>query len=432
MNQKKYAFISAFILLGVVISCSVDESKFPLPYNARTTGAYLRMYRVTSNVFDVNNIAASAFETVYEPVDVKNGDDTDSIRFYVSFRRGAALSREMKVKAVSVSAFTKPASPTYSVYKRGAVRVTMQEALNVLAPIAGIDPDGAGPIVGASPASGLSAYPVGPTLADDQFIFRMIQVLKDGRKFTVLNPQFPVNPAFGNPAEENGTPNITTGQFYSSPFTYTITARTQFSGTAWTGTYSLQQRTNWAPSHSIQLHEVSYPAYMNAVNFPTQTVTLAVPANGLPTQRSFTVNYRGGSTTMNLNLEPSSPGLAAGTVANLVSNFGMTGATTANLGTVFVLLDNSGQNCSSKRQFYWTTPTGGTFGGSVAAAARFTAPPGLPGFAIPNRGVYMTTIDGLTVGNVMTIGLDDDADEYGRRNGYCTWTRRIQLTLTKL
>ena len=417
---------------------------------------------VTSNTFDFNNPVASGFECVYEPVDGANGNDTDSIRFYVSFRRGGVgfgLSKEMRVKAVSVAAFTAPTAPTYSVYKRGTVRITLAEVLAALAPIAGNDVDGVGPIAGAAPSTGLAAYPgsalsvpVGNApLNNDQFIFRMIQVLKDGRKFTVLNPQFPVNPAFGNPREENGTPNITTGQFYNSPFTFTMTARAQFAANAFTGTYTLVQRNNWAPSHSTQLHEVSYPSYMNVVNFPSQTVTISVPTGGLPTERIFNVNYRGVSTSMRINLDPGNPlaGLSgANTTAALVAlntsvtpapgtapgfGFGTVGplATGTNLGTVLVLLQNSTANCSSTREFYWITPAGGVFGGSLAASTRFTSAPGIPFYVTPNRGAYLLGSDGLTTGNVFTIGVDDDADEYGRRNGYCTWTRRMTLHLTK-
>ena len=452
--NKKYIYLLAFMAVGIAISCSVDESKFPLPYNSRTTGAYLRMYMVPSNTFDITNAgteALSGFECVYEPVDGANGNDTDSIRFYVSFRRGAALSREKKVKAVSVAAFTAPTAPTYSVYKRGTIRITMAETLAALAPIIGIDVDGPGPIAGAAPSSGLAAYPGPPIANGDQFIFRMIQVLKDGRKFTVLNPQFPVNPTFGNPTEENGTPNITTGLFYNSPFTYTITARLQFATNAFTGTYTLVQRQNWAPSHSTQLHEVSYPAYMNAVNFPSQTVTLSVPTGGLPTNRVFNVTYRGVNTSMRINLDPGNPlgGLSgANTTAALLAlntsvtpapgtapgfGFGTVGplATAGNLGTVLVLLQNSTADCSSTREFYWITPASGVFGGSLAASTRFTSAPGLPFYVTPNRGAYLSGSDGLTAGNVFTIGVDDDADEYGRRNGYCTWTRRMTLHLTK-
>jgi hypothetical protein len=95
-------------------------------------------------------------------------------------------------------------------------------------------------------------------------------------------------------------------------------------------------------------------------------------------------------------------------------------------GTVFIPLQNSKVNCSSERQLYWTFPASGTFAGTTAL------PLGLPQATITNRGAYNTTIAGTTTGNSFTIGLDDDADEYGRRNGYCTWTRRVALTLTKL
>jgi hypothetical protein len=59
-------------------------------------------------------------------------------------------------------------------------------------------------------------------------------------------------------------------------------------------------------------------------------------------------------------------------------------------------------------------------------------PPGIPRRAFPNRGHYRTDRDGLTVGDVFTISVDDDVDEYGRRNGYCNWYTRVYLSLTKL
>ena len=90
-------------------------------------------------------------------------------------------------------------------------------------------------------------------------------------------------------------------------------------------------------------------------------------------------------------------------------------------------LQNSGADCTSEREIYWTTPAGGNF---TASSATLVAP--LPTGTTANRGAYSTAIAGTTAGNTFTIGVDDDADEYGRRNGYCTWTRRVKLLLTKI
>jgi hypothetical protein len=201
MNYKRYIFICALICSGIVISCEIDESKFPLPYNDRTVGAYARLYQVTSNVLDATDQTNSAFEAVFEPVDEANGGNTVSIDFYVSFRAGSGwplaqrgLTDEVFVKSVPVSGFTAPPSPTYSVYKRGTIRVTVDEMLAALATNLGSqpDPDGPGPIAGASPVSGLVAYPIPGAFAvpqvNDAFVLRWKQILNDGREFTVLNP----------------------------------------------------------------------------------------------------------------------------------------------------------------------------------------------------------------------------------------------------
>jgi hypothetical protein len=104
------------------------------------------------------------------------------------------------------------------------------------------------------------------------------------------------------------------------------------------------------------------------------------------------------------------------------------------LGSVFVSLANTGINCTSGRSFYQMTAGAaiitagapGTFSGDILM------PPGIPRRAFPNRGHYRTDRDGLTVGDVFTIAVDDDVDEYGRRNGYCNWYTRVYLSLTKL
>ncbi len=463
MKQSKYWFVAALAAVCIAVSCEVDDSKFPLPYNDRTTGAYARLYMVKSSSFlgGVTPDAGAAFDAIFEPVDEGNGDDTDSIVFFVSHRRGTGLSREVFVKSVPVAgnaAFQKPAAPTYSVYKRGRIVITRAELEAALAPFAGIDPDGPATATG----NFLAAYPGLPTNVSDQFVIRWVQVLKDGRRFTTLNPQNNVNPAFGNRAEENGTPNITTGQFYSSPFIFTMTVReltTANFGAPYTGTFNLRMAYNWSPAHTNAagqaMHSTSYPAYMNTLDFPDQQVTLSVPAGGLISEREFQVQYRGATVTMRINLESINPGLSAAALANLAAavgpdasgaptGLGLAGGpfTNANLGTVFLPLMNTGVDCTpGVREFYWVTPAGGTFAGSTTIYRRFdpdlTGPlsgprPGLPSFTTPNRGVYRRNDNGTDAGDWITIGVDDDADEYGRRNGYCSWTRRIYLVLTHI
>ncbi|MFM8914274.1 MAG: hypothetical protein ACKOE6_15365, partial [Flammeovirgaceae bacterium] len=228
----------------------------------------------------------------------------------------------------------------------------------------------------------------------DQVIYRGVMVLKDGREFSGTNT----------------TPNIAGGQFYSASFLYTLTVRSQ-SPTSWLGDYSLTQTSIWSFAHSPALHATpQFPAYLNQRLFENGTVTLQIPTGGLSTQRQFTVRYRGQNVTFTFNLEPTP-----------------TGAVPTS-GTVFIPLQNTGINCNSERQIYWTQPTAGNF----TATPFPTLPAGLPQGATANQGSFNTSQNGLVAGQTITIGLDDDADEYGRRNGYCTFTRRVRLTLTKL
>jgi hypothetical protein len=402
MNNKIYKIsLTTLVLLAVSFSC-VDESLYPLPYNDRTTGAYLRIYNQTSNVFDLNDLGNSAFEAVYEPVDEHGGDDLESVDFFVSHRRGTDLTEEVFLKTVDASVFTAVPEPTYSVYKRGLIKITANEILTALQTIT-VDPDGDGitaPICSACvPLKGLSVFP-GSYAAGDQVNIRYEMVMTDGRRFSVANAQSTVNPAFANNATANSTPNITTGQFYNSPFNVIVTVRSLLAG-SWVGDYSLTQTSLWSPNHSAQVHFESFPGYLNEVLFPNQTVTLSYnPATMLSTEREFTVQYRGATTTMRINLEN---------------------------GTTWVPLRNSTVDCTSEREIYWCMPPTGNF-----APAPYVLPAGLPQVTTNNRGAYSTAILGTTLGDVLTIGVDDDCDEYGRRNGYCTWVRRLRLTLTKL
>lgn len=399
MKLKIVTLILA-IVVASTLSCT-DESLYPLPYNDRTTGAYLRIYKQTSNVFDLNNLAESAFEAIFEPVDENKGNDLERIDFFVSHRRGTDLTPEVFVKSVNADIFQSVPQPTYSVYKRATVRVTANEALTALQTIT-TDPDGDGvtpPICQACvPLKGLSAFP-GSFANADQVNIRYEMVMKDGRKFSVANPQSTVNPAFANNATANSTPNITTGQFYNSPFVVIMTVRS-LTANSWTGTYNLSQVALWSPSHSVALHGTAFPSHLNRTLFATGTVTLSKPAGGLSTEREFQVNYRGQNVTMRINLED---------------------------GVVWVPLQNTGINCTSTRQIYWTTPTTAAFNAAGAGL-----PAGLPQVNTPGRGSYNTAITGTTAGDTFFINVDDDADEYGRRNGYCSWTLRVRLQLTKL
>jgi hypothetical protein len=387
MNINRYIIIIA-MLVAAGTSCR-DESLYPLPYAEKDFGGYIRLIRVTSNVIDQNNISGSAFEAELEAVDELNGDNLQEIEFYISHRRGSGLTDEVLYTTVSGGEFSAVPEPTISIFKRLSVRFDVPSMLTALQSLS-TDPDGTGALV---------AFPGAPLQAADQIILRWVMVLKNGKRFSVLNPQASVNAAFAKVGDANTTPNVTGGQFYSSPFIYTLTVRPLIAS-SWIGDYALTQTAIWSTSHTWNQHEF-FPARLNEVLFPNQTVTLTMVPNGLSTERQFTVTYRGQSTTMRINLEN---------------------------GTVFVPLQNTGITCASDKFLFWTTPTAGNF--TLGTFGPLAA--GLPQATTANRGVYSATSTGLTAGNTLIIGLDDDADEYGLRNGYCSWTRRIKLQLTKL
>jgi hypothetical protein len=336
----------------------------------------MRLYSQTSNVIDLNDLANSGLDGTFEAVDGAGGNSLQEFRILVRHRRGAALSGEVPLTTIAGADFAKVPEPTFSEYRRAKVRVSAAQALTALATATGFP---------GSFANG------------DQVIYRGVMVLKDGRQFT----------------DTNTTPNITGGQFYSASFVYTLTVRNQTTSTSWLGQYTLAQTAIWSPNHSTALHAApQFPSTLAARLFPNQTVTLSIPPGGLSTERQFTVSYRGQNVTLRFNLE------AAPTTA----------APTA--GTVFVPLQNSTVDCTTEREIYWTQPTGGTFGTAAAPPPAYTNPL-LPSGTTANQGSYNTSQTGLVAGQSLSIGLDDDADEYGRRNGYCTWTRRVRLTLTR-
>ena len=374
MEKTLKIFITLLGLLGVTLSCT-DESLYPLPYNDRTTGAYLRIYSQRSNVFDINNIASSAFEAIFEPVDENDGNDLDHVDFFVSHRRGTDLTPEVFLKSVdAANTFTAVPEPTYSVYKRGAIRLTAIEILTALQTITA-DPDGDGvtaPICSACvPLKGLSAFP-GAYLAGDQINIRYEMVMKDGRKFSVANAQTSVNPAFANTATANSTPNITTGQFYNSPFLVIMTVQS-LTPDAWLGSFTLKQKAIWSLNHSLTVHQESWPSYLSEVLFPNQTVNLSIPTSGLSTEREFDVEYKGQIVKLRINFERTRPGLTGATtgqaaINNSLVTEGFPASTTdatpgsSNLGTVTVPLQNSTVDCNSDRELYWVTPTAGSLG----------------------------------------------------------------------
>lgn len=453
MNYKKYV-MGVVLLAAVLIMACRDESLYPLPYDDRTSGHYLRIYRLASNTVDFDDLANSQLEYIFESVDKEKGALLDEIEFYATHRSaGGLITDEVLVKTVDASTmgFAAVPQPTYSEYLRSATfRIPVSEIEAAFATLT-TDPDGI-PLVDCSniypDVCPCVAYP-GSLAVGDAILLRWKTRLTDGRTFTVANVHAVTSPSLGNAAEANMTPNITSGLFYAAPYTNTFTVRrttTTGNANAYTGDYRMTQMAIWSPSHSLVLHE-TIPNYMvkpflfgSSATDSVQTVTLAKVVGGLPTERQFTCTYRGQTITMRINLEGGpNPGLSAAALATLTNPFGppgpgngmgMTGATNANLGTVFTPLMNTTVDCTSSRELYLTTPLTGQFAGGTTL--RF----GLPRYTIPNRGYYRLDQDGLTPGQVFTIHVDDDVDEYGRRqggqSGYCTWYRTVSLRLEKL
>lgn len=459
MKIKKY-LAGAVMAVAVAVSCSPDPALYPLPYDDRATGSYLRVYKINSNIWDLDDIANSAFTAIYESVDKNFGSDLKEIRFYATHRSGATgfITNEVLVKTIDQatinSLFTAVPEPTYSDYLRSTpITVTSAETLAALNTLTS-DPDGTNG-VDLPQCSGIFpftcpavAFP-GVLAANDRVIFRVAIIDKQDRLFTVANPQTTISPALGNPNEANITPNLTGGLFYASPMLYTMTvARTTTTGNpaAYTGTYRMTQVARWQPDHSAAQHQNFPQAWIDQFIFgtsatdSTQTVTLAPVTNGLPTERQFSCTYRGTTINMVINLENASPGLSAASVTTLntpINTPGQPAATpfglgfpaataNGNLGTVYVPLANTTVDCTSNREFYVVTPLAGSFVGTNAL------PWGLPRASVPNRGVYRNDRDGQTLGDRFLISVDDDADEYGRRNGYCNWYTRILLSLEKI
>src|SRR5687767_13724310 len=134
-NIKKYWVVSMLVVIGIAMSCQPDESLYPLPYDDRGTGSYLRVYQIVSNVWDLDDLANSGFEAIYESVDKNGGADLTSAEFYATHRSGATglITNEVMVKTIVVSSFVAVSVPTYSEYIRSSpIRITVNESIAAL------------------------------------------------------------------------------------------------------------------------------------------------------------------------------------------------------------------------------------------------------------------------------------------------------------
>ena len=443
--------VGAMMVVAIAMSCSPTPTR-QQPGVAPGPGSYIRVYRINSNTWDLDDLAGSAFEASYESVDKDAGADLADIKFFATHRSGLTgfITNEVLVKTVTAAdaGFAVVPEPTSSEYLRsGAIRITALETLTALNTLT-TDPDGT-TCTGIFPdVCTMVAFP-GTLAVGDRIIFRLAITDKAGVNYTVQNPQTTVTPAQGNQKDANITANLAGGLFYANPMIYTMLIQRTLvigaipnvdNGNAYLGVYRMAQVARWQPDHSAaQL--LSFPwidefAYGNSASDSTQIVTLTKVAGGLPTQRQFSCKYRGETISMMINLEmavinQTGAGISGATLTTVQTaapaGFGFPTLTTnANLGTVSIPLQNTGVNCTSELQYYSVTPQGGSFTGLA------TLPFGFPRVTVPNRGFYRIDRDGLAPGDVFTISVDDDADEYGHRKGYCNWYTRIMLTMTKL
>jgi hypothetical protein len=460
MKIQKY-IVGAVMAVAAVVSCSPDPDLYPLPYDSRATGSYLRVYRNLSNVWEFNELGnnKNAFRAVYESVDKAFGADLKEIQFYATFRSGSSITDEVLVKTIAQAEidarFNAVSEPTYSDYLRSdVIEVTEAETLTALLTL-NSDPDGQNGVdaqcTGIFPKTCPAvAFPgVAGIVNGDRIVFRVAIKDKQDRLFTVANQQTAAAPYLGNPNEANITPNLTNGIFYSSPMMYTMTyarSTNPYNANSYTGNWKMTQIARWQGDHSPAQHRDFPQAWIDQILFgnsttdSTQSVALSTVTNGLPTERTFTCTYRGESISMVINLENTPQGLTPEALLTLnqavhapgmaaTTPFGMgfpLGSTAANLGTVFVPIANTGVDCSSTREFYQVTPLGGQFAGLTAL------PWGLPRNFVPNRGAFRNDRDGSITGDRFSIVVSDDADEYGRFNGYCNWTTNIVLLMEKI
>jgi len=463
MKIQKY-LAGAVMAVAVAVSCSPDPSLYPLPYDDRATGSYLRVYKINSTAWEFAELGAvpnkNAFRAVYESVDKAFGADLKEIRFYATFRSGTSITAEVLVKTITQAEidtrFNAVPEPTYSDYLRSdVIEVTEEETLAALATLT-TDPDGVNGVdlpkcTGVFPKTcpAVAMIPQASIAPGDRIVFRVAIVDKQDRVFTVANQQNAAAPYLGNPLEANITPNLTGGIFYSSPMLYTMTylrSTNPYNANSYTGDWKMTQLARWQPDHSPAQHESFPQAWIDQIVFgnsatdSTQTVTINTVTNGLPTERTFSCTYRGETITMVVNLDNTATGVTAAALATLntpvhapgmasTTPFGMgfpAGTTAGNLGSVFVPIYNTGVDCTSTREFYQVTPLPGQFLGVN------TLPWGLPRNTVHNRGLYRNDRDGSVIGDRFSIQVADDADEYGRFNGYCNWFTNVTLLLEKI
>lgn len=81
--------LSVIIISGTLLQCnSLTDPELPIPLSdtLENTGAYLRVLKVNSAVFDMSNVSQAKYEFVGELQDVNNGANIDRVDFYVAYK----------------------------------------------------------------------------------------------------------------------------------------------------------------------------------------------------------------------------------------------------------------------------------------------------------------------------------------------------------
>ena len=173
--------LSVLILAVSLFSCSEGDN--PIDYvldNTVIGGGTLRTIKVDNPSIALGD-ANGKFQVTLEVQDKNNGQDTDKIDVYVSFKdnsagNGSNPKAETLLKSIPSSAFT----PGARELPYAIVVVTIAELKTKLV-LTDLQYTGA-----------------------DQFVIRLVQVLKDGRTFT----------------RANSNANVVGGAYFSSPFQY--------------------------------------------------------------------------------------------------------------------------------------------------------------------------------------------------------------------
>lgn len=181
MKKLKYKFL-AFTFAILLISCSTEDKIVDIVTDGLERGAILRTVETISDSFDISD-PSSSWSVRIEEQDYENGALLDKVDVYVSFAdktddANDFSKAETLLKTINASEFTTSdvGLPTT------VVSSTLSEATSSL---------------------GLTS---GQYNSNDEFTFRLVVVLTDGRTYTR--------------ADASG--NIASGSFFKSPYRYIV------------------------------------------------------------------------------------------------------------------------------------------------------------------------------------------------------------------